>query len=124
MSFIDILAILITFAAIFSYLNERYIGLPRTIGLMALSLVFSLGLMALGKMGHFSLAEMAGDMLAKLDFYNTLMHGMLGFLLFCGRCSRWGDRSAIPCPCCRNGRCIPAGIVPGGNGSTASNQGH
>lgn len=84
MSFIDIIAILITFAAIFSYLNERYIGLPRTIGLMALSLVFSLGLMTLGKMGYLSLAEMAGDMLAKLDFYNTLMHGMLGFLLFAG----------------------------------------
>ena len=60
MSFIDIIAILITFAAIFAYLNERYIGLPRTIGLMALSLVFSLGLLALGKMGYFSLAEMAG----------------------------------------------------------------
>jgi len=84
MSFIDIIAILITFAAIFAYLNERYIGFPRTIGLMALSLIFSLGLMALGKMGYFSLAEMAGEMLAKLDFYDTLMHGMLGFLLFAG----------------------------------------
>ena len=84
MSFIDIIAILITFAAIFAYLNERYIGFPRTIGLMAMSLVFSLVLMALGKMGYFSLAEMAGEMLAKLDFYNTLMHGMLGFLLFAG----------------------------------------
>jgi CPA1 family monovalent cation:H+ antiporter len=84
MSFIDIIAILITFAAIFAYLNERYIGLPRTIGLMALSLIFSLGLMALGKMGYFSLAEMAGEMLAKLDFYTMLMHGMLGFLLFAG----------------------------------------
>ncbi len=84
MSFIDIIAILITFAAIFAYLNERYIGLPRTIGLMALSLIFSLGLMVLGKMGFFSLAEMASEMLAKLDFYNMLMHGMLGFLLFAG----------------------------------------
>jgi len=84
MTFIDIIAILITFAAIFAYLNERYIGFPRTIGLMALSLIFSLGLMALGKMGYFSLTEMAGEMLAKLDFYDTLMHGMLGFLLFAG----------------------------------------
>ncbi|HER63162.1 MAG TPA: hypothetical protein ENO11_04205, partial [Desulfobacteraceae bacterium] len=84
MSFIDILAILITVAAIFGFLNERYIGLPRTIGLMALSLIFSLAVMALGKMGYFSLAQMAGEILAKLDFYNTLMHGMLGFLLFAG----------------------------------------
>lgn len=84
MSFIDIIAVLITFAAIFAYLNERYIGLPRTIGLMAMSLVFSLGLLALGKMGYFSLAEMAGEMLSTLDFHNMLMHGMLGFLLFAG----------------------------------------
>lgn len=84
MTFIDIIATLITFAAIFAYLNERYIRFPRTIGLMALSLVFSLCLLALGKMGYFSLAEQAAQMLGKLDFYNTLMHGMLGFLLFAG----------------------------------------
>lgn len=84
MIFFDIIAILVTFAAIFSYLNERYIGLPRTIGLMAMSLIFSLGLMILGKLGYFSLSEYAADMLASLDFYSTLMHGMLGFLLFAG----------------------------------------
>jgi len=84
MIFIDILAILVTFAAVFSYLNERYIGLPRTIGLMAMSLIFSLGLLAIGKLGYFSLADYAAEMLATLDFYNTLMHGMLGFLLFAG----------------------------------------
>lgn len=84
MTFFDIIAILITFSAIFAYLNERYIGLPRTIGLMAMSLAFSLGLMALGKLGFFSLTEYATEMLGKLDFYTTLMHGMLGFLLFAG----------------------------------------
>jgi len=84
MSFLDIIAILITIAALFAYLNERYIGMPRTIGLMALSLIFSLGLLGLGSLGYFSLAEMAGEMLGKLDFYTMLMHGMLGFLLFAG----------------------------------------
>lgn len=84
MIFFDIIATLVTFAAIFSYINERYIGLPRTIGLMAMSLIFSLVLMILGKMGLFSLSEYAVEMLTKLDFYNTLMHGMLGFLLFAG----------------------------------------
>ena len=84
MTFFDIIAILVTFVAIFGYLNEKFIGLPRTIGLMAMSLVFSLALMVLGKMGFFSLTEYATDMLGKLDFYDTLMHGMLGFLLFAG----------------------------------------
>lgn len=84
MIFIDIIAILVTIAALFSYLNERFIGLPRTIGLMAMALVFSLGLMLIGKMGYFSLADYARNMLTSLDFYSTLMHGMLGFLLFAG----------------------------------------
>ena len=84
MIFFDIIAILVTVAALFSYLNERYIGLPRTIGLMAMSLVFSLGMMILGKLDFFSLSEYAADMLATIDFYDTLMHGMLGFLLFAG----------------------------------------
>ncbi|MBU1139099.1 MAG: sodium:proton antiporter [Proteobacteria bacterium] len=84
MTFFDIVAILVTLAAVFSFANERYIGLPRAIGLMAISLIFSLVLMILGKMGYFSLAEYAQELLSKLDFYNTLMHGMLGFLLFAG----------------------------------------
>ncbi|MBU0944275.1 MAG: sodium:proton antiporter [Proteobacteria bacterium] len=84
MTLFDIVAILVTFAALFSFVNERFIGLPRAIGLMAMSLVFSLVLMILGKMGFFSLAEYARELLSKLDFYNTLMHGMLGFLLFAG----------------------------------------
>lgn len=84
MTFFDILAILVTVAALFSYLNEKYVGLPRTIGLMAMSLIFSLVLLALGKLGYFSLAEYAAEMLSRLNFYNTLMHGMLGFLLFAG----------------------------------------
>ncbi len=84
MTFFDIVAILVTFAAVFSFINERYIRLPRTIGLMAMSLIFSLLLMILGKMGFFSLAEYAQELLSKLDFHHTLMHGMLGFLLFAG----------------------------------------
>lgn len=84
MDFLDIIAVLITFAALFGFLNERYIRLPRTIGLMALSLIFSLVLLAVGKMGYLSLADTAARMLDKLDFYTTLMHGMLGFLLFAG----------------------------------------
>ena len=84
MTFIDIMAILVTLAAVFAFLNERYFGLPRTIGLMAISLLFSLGLLALGKSGYFSLADYAAQLFAKLDFYAILMHGLLGFLLFAG----------------------------------------
>ena len=84
MHFIDIVAILVTIAAVFSFINERYIRMPRTIGLMAMSLLFSLALMLLGKMELFSLSEYAQELLSTLDFHDTLMHGMLGFLLFAG----------------------------------------
>ncbi|GBE12007.1 Na(+)/H(+) antiporter NhaP [bacterium BMS3Bbin14] len=84
MSLFDIIAILITVAAFFGYVNERYIGLPQTIGLMVLSLVFSLALLGLGRSGLFPLDDQVGRLVGQLNFYDTLMHGMLGFLLFAG----------------------------------------
>ena len=48
MRLFDLLAILTVLAAGFSFLNVRLLKLPTTIGLMALSLVFSLCLFAFG----------------------------------------------------------------------------
>jgi len=84
MGLYDIAAVLTTLAALFSYLNHRYIRFPSAIGLMALSLAFSLILLALGKAGIFLFDGHARALLAELNFYDTLMHGMLGFLLFAG----------------------------------------
>lgn len=84
MGLFDIIAVLVVLAALFSYINHRYFGLPRTIGLMALSLVVSLSLLVLGSSGVVTFDEQVAGMLARLDFYDTLMHGMLGFLLFAG----------------------------------------
>lgn len=84
MDFYDITAILITLSALFSYLNYRYIRLPRTIGLMAISLFFSLCLLALGRTGLFLVDDQAKSLLEGLNFHDTLMHGLLSFLLFAG----------------------------------------
>ena len=84
MSFYDLTAVLITLAAFFSYVNYRYIRLPTTIGLMALSLTLSLILLFLGKAGFFFLDDDVRQLLGHLNFYDTLMHGMLSFLLFAG----------------------------------------
>lgn len=83
MGFYDIMIVLITLAALFSYLNHRYLGLPRTIGLMALSLIISLGLLGLGSFGVLSMEMHAREIVGHIDFYGALMHGMLG-LLFAG----------------------------------------
>jgi len=83
MKLFNILAILITLSAGFSYLNHRFIRLPTTIGLMVIALLVSLGLAALGHFG-FGLQGEAHRLLASIDFDETLLHGMLSFLLFAG----------------------------------------
>ncbi len=83
MKLFNILAILITLSAGFSYINHRFIRLPTTIALMAIALLVSLGLIASGPLG-FGLKEEARLLLNSIDFDETLLHGMLSFLLFAG----------------------------------------
>jgi CPA1 family monovalent cation:H+ antiporter len=79
----DLIASLTTLAAVFSWINHRFIRLPTAIGLMVISLLFSLGLVALGALGILPRAELLQSV-AELDFGRTLLHGMLGALLFAG----------------------------------------
>ena len=83
MAALDTAAALITLAALFSWANHRFIGLPSTIALLLFSLAASLGVVALGHLGiHFD--TLALELLAEIDFDKALMHGMLSFLLFAG----------------------------------------
>jgi CPA1 family monovalent cation:H+ antiporter len=83
MAALDTTAALITLAALFSWANHRFIGLPSTIALLLFSLAASLGVVALGRLGiHFD--TLALELLAEVDFDKALMHGMLSFLLFAG----------------------------------------
>ncbi|MBW2230651.1 MAG: sodium:proton antiporter [Deltaproteobacteria bacterium] len=79
----QIIALLITLAALFSYLNHRFLGLPTTIGLMVFGLLTSFCLIAAGRLVP-ELESAALALLERIDFDDTLMHGMLGFLLFAG----------------------------------------
>ncbi len=83
MTIFEIFAALITLAAVFSYLNFRFLKLPTTIGLMVMALVSSLILIWTGRFSP-TVFEGAQDLLNSIDFSQTLMHGMLGFLLFAG----------------------------------------
>lgn len=84
MGILNITAILITLAAVFSYFNYRYIKLPTTIGIMLISLCLSLALLLAGKLGWLTLQVQVEQLLRGIDFHQTLMHGMLSFLLFAG----------------------------------------
>jgi CPA1 family monovalent cation:H+ antiporter len=83
MTLFEIIAILLTLAALFSYINYRTIKLPTTIGVMLIALLFSLGLIFLGKFIP-ETRQWATELLTKIDFDETLLHGMLSFLLFAG----------------------------------------
>src|SRR6266700_7337488 len=79
----QILAALITLAAVFSYLNHRYLKLPQTIGVMALGLATSLILLAVGE--HFpAVYDSAHKLLNSIPLSETVLQGMLGYLLFAG----------------------------------------
>src|SRR5437868_6131553 len=83
MSVFQVFASLLTLTALFSYLNYRFIKLPTTIGVMLIALVASLGLVALQYFG-LNIAPMAAQVLQSVDFSQTLLQGMLSFLLFAG----------------------------------------
>lgn len=77
-------SLLMTVTALFAYVNYRFIRLPSTIGVMVISLLFSLFLVLLSKAGLSFGIEYTEKLLAGVDFDATLMEGMLSFLLFAG----------------------------------------
>lgn len=84
MTVFETLGFLLTVAAAFAYVNFRWIRLPAAIGLMATSLVMSLLLIAVDKTGLWPLHASAATMLERVSFGDTVLHGMLGALLFAG----------------------------------------
>jgi len=83
MNITDILAILISLAALFSYINHRFMKLPASIGLLLIALLMSLVIIGLGKLG-LGIEDDVRQLLGHIDFNQTLMQGMLSALLFAG----------------------------------------
>jgi len=85
MSLFDIMAVLMTLAALFGYLNHRYLKLEPTVGLLMISLTSSLGIMGLHWLfPNLDIVNGIQRVVGGIDFNEALMHGMLGFLLFAG----------------------------------------
>jgi CPA1 family monovalent cation:H+ antiporter len=83
MGLFEIIAILLTLSAFFSFINYRFLRLPNTIGVMLIGLLFSLLLLTISRFFPGS-KHWAVAMLLQIDFDETLLHGMLSFLLFAG----------------------------------------
>ncbi|HFL8819376.1 MAG TPA: sodium:proton antiporter [Candidatus Azoamicus sp. OHIO2] len=75
-----IVGILITFTAISSYINYRYIKLPKSIGITTITLILSLFMVIGSKVG----LNVGGNLITNVKFNDTFLHGMLSFLLFAG----------------------------------------
>ncbi|MBO3270612.1 MULTISPECIES: cation:proton antiporter [Hymenobacter] len=83
LSLYNVLALLLVVAALFGYVNHRFLRLPSTIGLMVLALVSSVGLVVLGRFEIVNVSNII-NAIKQIDFQTILMQVMLSFLLFAG----------------------------------------
>lgn len=77
----NIITILVVLAAIFGYINHRFVKLPGSIGIMLLSVVASLIILALGNVFPQVFKKIA-EGAATIDFQSIVLRIMLSFLLF------------------------------------------
>jgi CPA1 family monovalent cation:H+ antiporter len=85
MTLFDIAAGLVVLAAVFGLINHHTLRLPSTIGLLLMSLLASLALLGIDRVvPGLGIAGTAAGLIGQIDFYDVLMEGMLGFLLFAG----------------------------------------
>jgi len=80
-SLFSLISVLISLAAVASYVNYRYVKLPTTVGVMLVSLVASLALVLVGPYAG-GFREQAAAMVSRVGFDQVVLHGMLAFLLF------------------------------------------
>ncbi len=83
MTFSQTISLLLTATAAFAYLNHRLLRLPTVIGVMITALLASLALIALQHAG-LPLADHAASVIGGIAFDDTVLHVMLGPLLFAG----------------------------------------
>ncbi|HAK54143.1 MAG: sodium:proton antiporter [Vicinamibacterales bacterium] len=84
-SVLNLAAFLVTMAAVFGYLNHRWLKLPHTVGLVVIALFASLTALLIDALiPSLGFGPAVRGTLTDIDLYDTLMKGMLGFLLFAG----------------------------------------
>lgn len=83
MDIYTVITVLVVFAAIFGYINARFLKLPSAIGLMSVTISFSLLLIALSYFDR-TLLETEIEFIKGIDFETVLLDIMLSFLLFAG----------------------------------------
>ena len=83
MDYFVIASVLVLISAIFGYINVRFLKMPNTIGLMLITIVFTLGVFALSYFDD-TLLNAEKFIIKQIDFKSILLDVMLSFLLFAG----------------------------------------
>jgi CPA1 family monovalent cation:H+ antiporter len=82
---LDLAAAVIVCAAVFGYINHRFIGLRQTTGLTIMGALASLAIVAVDKtFPDVAIGRQLVGVIKGIDFHATLMDGLLSFLLFAG----------------------------------------
>jgi CPA1 family monovalent cation:H+ antiporter len=79
----EVFVFIICLAAVFSYINHRFIKWPPTVGIMVLSLATSSLLLIAANLLPMQSKGLI-HIITSIDFHSLLMNGMLSFLLFAG----------------------------------------
>ena len=80
---IQIIALLVSLTALLAFLNARFVKLPSQIGMLAIALAGSIVVVVLDAAGAID-ASRIQQVVGQVDFGPTLLHGLLGLLLFAG----------------------------------------
>ncbi|MDT0553716.1 cation:proton antiporter [Urechidicola vernalis] len=83
MDVFTIITVLIVLAALFGYLNARFLKLPNTIGLMSIAILSTLIVLGISYFDD-TLLEQEKLLISEIDFETVLLDVMLSFLLFAG----------------------------------------
>jgi len=83
MDYFSIAAMLTVLSAVFGYINVRFLKLPITIGLMIITIVFTLAVVVIGQFDD-TLLLREKELITQIDFKTVLLDIMLSFLLFAG----------------------------------------
>lgn len=78
-----IATVLIFLSAIFGYINVRFLKMPNTIGLMIITIVFTLIILLISVFDT-TLLDIEKSIISSIDFKTVLLDEMLSFLLFAG----------------------------------------
>ena len=83
MDIFTIISVLVFLSAIFGYINARFLKLPNSIGLMLITILFTLVVFVIGYVDD-TLINAERYIISQIDFKTVLLDIMLSFLLFAG----------------------------------------